>query len=186
MGWFNQKKPDPISQRARALSEEIAALEAKIKRLDSKPESGQPAGPRMRSTALPHGATPPTHSAQIQTHPPSPPQPAPISSHREPIFEDVDQRRLQAKNETAMTKEHYNDLGLRKYDLAALVRRIKNHFRGPSTANPKLVNYLAAGSIQGLRPMRYEKRVARNRVVFIVILLLGLLVGIFAMLHRNH
>ena len=40
--------------------------------------------------------------------------------------------------------------------------------------NPKLVNYLAAGSIQGLRPMRYEKRVARNRVLaldVIVILL---------------
>ncbi|MDB6021766.1 MAG: hypothetical protein JWQ04_1623, partial [Pedosphaera sp.] len=35
MGWFN-KKTDPISERARALKEEIAALEAQIKRLDAK------------------------------------------------------------------------------------------------------------------------------------------------------
>lgn len=174
MGWFN-KKTDPISERARALSEEIAALEAQIKRLDSKLESGPPA-PRLRSTALPHGAMP---------VPQSPPASAPAPAPREPIFEEVSQHRLQAKGETVMTKEHYNDLGVRKYDLAALARRIKNHFRGPSTANPKLVNYLAAGSIQGLRPMRYEKRVARNRLLFIVIGLLLLLVGIFAII-RNH
>jgi hypothetical protein len=46
------------------------------------------------------------------------------------------------------------------------------------------VNYLAAGSIQGLRPMRYEKRVARNRVLFIALVLLALLVGIFAIIHH--
>lgn len=172
MGWFNQKKTDPISERARALSEEIAALEAQIKRLDSKAPSGPPA-PRLRSTALPHGATPAA---------PHPPPPAPAS--REPIFEEVNQQRL-AKDEPVLTKEHYNDLGVRKYDLAALVRRVQNHFRGPSTANPKLVNYLAAGSIQGLRPMRYEKRVHRNRLIFIVLILLVLLVGTFVMLRKH-
>ena len=106
---------------------------------------------------------------------------------REPVFERVDLRRLEPATEAEETAEHYNDLGVRKYDLAALVRRIKNHFRGPSTANPKLVNYLAAGSIQGLRPMRYEKRVARNRFLFffagLFLLLLGLL-GMF-LRHRN-
>src|SRR5579872_1507665 len=103
MGWFH-KKTDPISERARALKEEIAALEAQIKRLDSKLEPGPPA-PRLRSTALPHGAA----------NAPSAPPPAPAP--REPIFEEVDQHRLQAKGETVMTKEHYNDLGVRKYDL---------------------------------------------------------------------
>jgi hypothetical protein len=176
MGLFN-KKTDPISERARALSEEIAALEAQIKRLDTKQNAAQNSGapaPRLRSTAIPHGSAPHTQSL---------PQPAPTP--REPIFEEVDQQRLQAKRET-VTKEHYNDLGVRKYDLAALMQRIKNHFRGPSTANPKLVNYLAAGSIQGLRPMRYEKRVARNRFLFIVIGLLLLLVGIFAILRKKY
>jgi hypothetical protein len=176
MGWF-KKKTDPISDRARQLSEEIAALEAQIKRLDSKMESGPPP-PRLRSTAMPHGAATTLHS------PPAPTPATPAAS--EPIFEEVDQNRLQAKGDAVTTPEHYNDLGVRKYDLAAFFRRVKNHFRGPSTANPKLVNYLAAGSIQGLRPMRYEKRVARNRFLFVVIGLLVVLVGIFAYLRGHH
>ena len=171
---FN-KKNDPISERARALSEEIAALEAQIKKLDAKQNSAHhpdaPA-PRLRSTAMPQGAAVP--------HVPAQPQPVPAPTPREPIFEEVDQQRLQEKDGAPTTKEHYNDLGVRKYDLTELARRIKNHFRGPSAANPKLVNYLAAGSIQGLRPMRYEKRVARNRFLFVFIGLLLLLVGIFA------
>lgn len=176
MGW-SKKKEDPISERARALSEEIAALEAQIKRIarqEQKPNDSGPA-PKLRSTAMPHGAT-------TQLHAPAPPQPQPAP--REPIFEEVDQKRLKAKSETVTTPDHYNELGVRKYDFAALVQRVKNHFRGPSTANPKLVNYLAAGSIQGLRPMRYEKRVARNRVLFIALVLLALLVGIFAIIHH--
>jgi len=183
MGWF-KKKADPISDRARALSEEIAALEAQIKRLDAKLESTpSPApaapAPRLRSTAMPHGAATTTHAPQ--------PNPfAPAAPPHEPIFEEVDQQRLKAKADTLSTPEHYNDLGVRKYDLAAFLRRIKNHFRGPSTANPKLVNYLAAGSIQGLRPMRYEKRVARNRFLFVVIGLLLVLIGIFAIIRGHH
>jgi cell division protein FtsB len=42
------------------------------------------------------------------------------------------------------------------------------------------VNYLAAGGIQGLRPMRYEKRVARNRFIALVIILFLTLLGIVA------
>jgi hypothetical protein len=178
MGWF-KKKADPISDRARALNDQIASLEAQIKQLDSKLEEDKSAGPRLRSTALPHGAA---AAAPSTPAPPPPPPPGPS----EPIFEEVDQNRLQARNEPSSTPEHYNELGVRKYDLAALVRRIKNHFRGPSTANPKLVNYLAAGSIQGLRPMRYEKRVARNRFYFVFIILFLVLIGILSLfIHRR-
>ncbi len=179
MGWF-KKKADPITDRARALAEEIAALEAQIKRLDSKlqPTPAAPA-PRLRSTALPHGASVPVH------HSPPPPEPPPRAT--EPIFEDVDQKRLKDKEEPAATPDHFNELGVRKYDLAAFIRRWKNNFRGPPTANPKLVNYLAAGSIQGLRPMRYEKRVARNRFLFVTVGILLLLFGAFVMFfHRSH
>jgi len=172
MGWL-KKKPDPISDRARALSDEIAALEEQIKRLDAQAQAVPPA-PRLRSTALPHGASGPAHAAVA----------APVQS--EPIFEEVDQNRLQAKEETVTTPEHYNDLGIRKYDLAAFFRRLKNNFRGSSTMNPKLVNYLAAGSIQGLRPMRYEKRVARNRFLFIFLGVLAVLVGLFFAIAHNY
>jgi hypothetical protein len=166
-----KKKPDPISERARALNEEIAALQAQIKNLDSQSQLAH-GNPRLRSTALPHGAT--------ISHPQE--TPPPVST--EPIFEEVDQDRLKAKSET-VEPEHFNELGVRKYDLPSLLRRIRNHFRGPSTPNPKLVNYLAAGGIQGLRPMRYEKRVARNRFIVLIVFLFFMLLGIFMVFKRH-
>lgn len=97
------------------------------------------------------------------------------------MFENVDHNRIKDQGETVTTAAHYNELGVRKYDLPALWRRFRNHFRGPGTTNPKLVNYLAAGSIQGLRPLRYEKRVARNRFIFLVLILLVVLLGIISL-----
>jgi hypothetical protein len=177
MGLF-KKKADPISDRAKALSDEIAALEAKIKRLDQQIQQNPPRkASGLRSTALPDGRT-------ISHNEPDPvqsvPAPAPAA---EPIFEEVDRNRLTAKADAVSTPEHYNELGVRKYDLPALLKRIRNQFSGPAATNPKLVNYLAAGGIQGLRPMRYEKRVARNRfvvlVVFLFLMLLGIIVAFF-------
>jgi len=49
----------------------------------------------------------------------------------------------------------------------------------PVSSNPRMVNFLAAGSIQGLRPLRYERRVARNRFLAFSVLLVLLLVGLF-------
>jgi hypothetical protein len=159
-----KKKPDPISDKARALNDEIAALEAEIKKLGDQLQ--RTPTPKFRSTATPQGTTIP-HVAEK----PAPPPPKP-----EPVFEDIKRSPLSpgAENETP---ELYNDLGLRKYDLPALWSRIRNHFRGPTTNNPRLVNYLAAGGVQGLRPLRYEKRVARNRVIALAIILLGILLG---------
>ncbi len=77
------------------------------------------------------------------------------------------------------------EMGVRKYDLAAAWQRFKGIFKSPPASNPRLVNYLAAGSIQGLRPLRYEKRVARNRFVFLVIVLLLMLWGILAVIFQR-
>ncbi len=180
MGLF-KKKPDPISERARTLNDQIVALESEIKKLSVKEAqasapSASPASrqPRLRSTALPHGQTTLNSPASA---PPAPATP-------EPIFEEMDQQRLKNQAEVA-TPEHYNELGVRKYDLAAFWRRIKNNFRGPATSNPKLVNYLAAGSIQGLRPLRYEKRVARNRFLALVIILVLVLWGVIAIFIKH-
>ena len=168
MAWF-RKNPDPISDRARVLNDEIARLESQIQQLDSQLERHH-SRPRLRSTALPHGSTI-SHAAP--TAPAAPPAPA----AEEPIFEEVGQDLLKARNEAATAPEHYNELGVRKYDLPALVRRVRDHFRGPSTTNPKLVSYLAAGGIPGFRPLRYEKRVARNRFIAFVAVLFLLLLG---------
>jgi hypothetical protein len=177
MGLF-KKKSDPLSDRARALNQEIARLEAQIKKLDSRLPTND-SQPRLRSTALPHGTTV-THQAEDV-----PAEPA--RTVQEPIFEEIDLDRLKSRNETAdATPEHFNDLGMRKYDLAALFRRWRNHFQGPSTTNPRLVSYLAAGGIQGLRPLRYEKRVARNRFIALVIVLFLTLLGIVAVFLKSH
>ena len=73
---------------------------------------------------------------------------------------------------------HVNDQGIQKYDLPRLISKVRSFFRAPTTSNPKLVSYLAAGGIQGLRPLRYEKRVARNRFIVFALILLVLLVGL--------
>ena len=176
MAWF-KKKPDPFSDRARILSEEIAALETQIKELDEQLQQSEPP-PRLRSTALPHGGT--------LSYPPAEPAPAPAGRPQDPIFEDLGRDLLKGKAEGGSTPEHYNELGVRKYDLPALWRRARQHLRGPATTNPKLVSYLAAGGLQGLRPLRYEKRVARNRfIAFVIVLFLVLLGTIWVFLKRR-
>lgn len=162
-----KKKPDPISDRARALSDEIAQLEAQIQELDAQLQRDE-SQPRLRSPALPLGATV-SHAAV---------EPAiPAARVEDPIFEEMGRDLLKARGEGATTPEHFNELGVRKYDLPALWRRVQQHLRGPSTTNPKLVSYLAAGGLQGLRPLRYEKRVARNRFIAFVIVLFFVLLG---------
>jgi outer membrane murein-binding lipoprotein Lpp len=176
MGLF-KKKHDPFSQRAADLNEQIAALEEQIKQLTEEqsaastpaaPALSALAQPRLRSTAKPRGPQP-----AYAPEPPAPPPP------QEPIFEEVDQERIQVQQEQAASGD-LNGLGVRKHDLVGFWRRLTAHFRGPSTTNPKLVNYLAAGSIQGLRPMRYEKRVARNRFLFLAVIIALVLWGLVA------
>jgi len=154
------KTADPISDRARVLSTQIAALEAEIKRLDTQLQNAP--APRLRSTAIPHGATiDRTHEAS--------PAPAP-----EPVFEEI--KPLPANNE-ADAPEQFNELGVRKYDLPGLIQRVRQRFSRPVASNPRLVTYLAAGGVRGLRPLRYEKRVARNRVLLFAGILFAVLLG---------
>jgi hypothetical protein len=182
-----KRKSDPITERSKTLNNQIAALQAQIERL-SGPESSTPPEepvkaavpepdvvplgmtsphPRLRSTTLPHNSR-------------RPPSQNPFS---EPVFEDVPAHRRKVEAEPPAPVA--NDLGVRKYDFFSLWRRLSNHFRGPATSNPKLVNYLAAGSIQGLRPLRYEKRVARNRFIVLVVVLIAVLWGLIAVLMKR-
>ena len=172
---FPKKKADPISDRARTLNDQIAALESEIKKLDTQIQRAP--APKLRSTAIPHGAT--------VSHNYEKPASAPKPAAREPVFEEINSKSIQARAEVE-SPDHYNDLGVRKYDLPALWGRLKNHFRGPTSSNPRLVSLLATGSVGGLRPMRYEKRVARNRFIALVGLLFLLLLGLIYVFARNH
>ena len=171
MGLFN-KQPDPITERARALNAQIAALEARIQKLNGQVESKE-GGAKVSSTTQPSRVSNPDPSQPRVEEP-------------EPIFEDVNQNRIKAAGENLVTAQHFNELGVRKYDLIALIERIKRHFQGPPVANPKLVNYLAAGSIQGLRPLRYEKRVARNRFIALTVVFGLVPLGIVVALVKHH
>lgn len=195
MGWF-KKKSDPITERARALNDQIAQLERQIAELSDKMEEQPPdelpqaappeplrakdapapaaangSQPRLRSTALPRSQGVVVHGGA----------PAPTA---EPVFEDVPANPFRNANEGPVEEEQ-PELGVRKNGFGGLFRRISAHFRGPPTTNPKLVNYLAAGSIQGLRPLRYEKRVARNRVIVLVFVLVLILWGILSVILRR-
>jgi cell division protein FtsB len=169
---FAKKKVDLISDRSRALNEQIAALESEIQKLDTQLQRAP--APKFRSTAIPYGVT----VARAHESAPLPPPQA-----QEPVFEKVNPLRDTA--ETA-TPDQFNELGIRKYDLPALFNRIRNHFRRPTTSNPRLVAYLAAGGVHGLRPMRYEKRVARNRFIFFAIILFVILFGTICVFMRSH
>src|SRR5687768_15832211 len=119
MGFF-KKKADPISERSRALKSEIAELESKIKKLSS--QAGQePARSRVRSTS----------SESISSL-----APTDLAILPEPVFEPVNQNRLKLVPEPVVAPEFYNEQGVRKYDLPALIRKLQNQFRAKPAANP--------------------------------------------------
>ena len=124
---------------------------------------------------MPLRSTVPYAAPQPATRPPAP---------AEPIFEADGQEELKSKADAPTTPQHYNELGVRKYDLAAFLQRFRNHLHGPPTPNPNLVNLLAAGSVQGLRPLRYEKRVARYRVIALAVVLLAVVLGILLVIRQ--
>ena len=157
-----KKKPDPLTDRSKELAREIAALEAEIQKLSTDkaakakvqaPVMDSPTGPTLR----------------------------PAVRASDPVFEEVKIKQLASRPDQESTSSHYNDLGVRKYDLPALWRRIRNHFYGAPPPNPKLINYLASGSIHGIRPLRYESRIARNRFVAATVILALILWGVIVM-----
>ena len=117
---FSRKKRDPITEKAQSLNAQIAALEAQIKELSTAAEAPQP---RFRSSTVPRGYS----------------GPAPEKSHREPAprehFEEVDHTPLQSA-EPQTKREHFNDMGVRKYDLFAAWQRFRDQFKTPPASNP--------------------------------------------------
>lgn len=160
MGLF-RRKSDPIRAQERQLAARLEALQAEIARLNAQIAEEQ-ARPKLRSTA---------------------PPPAPLATDP-PAFEAVNHLRVTQPAAAETTPAHYNELGVRKYDPLARVRRWWQQMRGTSATNPALVRYLAAGNVQGLRPLRYEKRVARNRFLALLILFLAVIWGLIYFYNR--
>jgi hypothetical protein len=155
------RKADPIREHERQLSARLAELQSQIACLNAQIAQEQ-AQPRLRSTAQPHAA------------------PAPA----EPAFEEVSHQRVTNPFVGESTPAHYNELGVRKYDPLARLRRWWSQMRGTATSNPTLVRYLAAGNVQGLKPLRYEKRVARNRFLALLGVFILLIWGLIYFYNR--
>ena len=101
------------------------------------------------------------------------------SQATDPVFEDVPNNPFKS-NGHEPEPEPEPDIGVRKGNVTEMWKRIQDQFRTPPASNPKLVSYLAAGSIQGLRPLRYEKRVARNRAIALIVVLGLVIWGLIA------
>ncbi len=159
MGWW-KKKSDPLSERARALQREIATLEAQIRELQTT----------LNRTPLPRSEPP---AAAARSEPPPGPKTA---SAPEPIFEELSRSALEPLSEPP-PEELYNEMGVRKFDFTTVWRRWRQRWHHKATLNPRLISYLAAGGVQGLQPLRRERRAARNRCVLLAVILLLLLLG---------
>ncbi len=156
MAWPNKKAGgDPLDVRSRELADQIRKLERQIRQLSEKPPPA-PSRPARAPASKPASARSATPSPRLAT------VAAPASGITPAHAADA----------------RVNPQGIRKFDLASLWHRLHPLFRGPNTHNPRMVQYLAAGSVHGLRPLRYEKRVARNRFIGLFILLVLILFGL--------
>ncbi|HTH49274.1 MAG TPA: hypothetical protein VMB21_17290 [Candidatus Limnocylindria bacterium] len=143
-----EKKTDLLSSRERELNLQMARLEAELQKLATEAPVPVPAKPKESAPVTSQPFAPPRESASV---PVSGANPAP---------------------------SHFNDRGVRKFDLLAAWQSLKNHLSGPGGNNPAMAKMLAAGSIHGLRPLRKERRVARNRFIFLFVTLLAVLWGL--------
>jgi hypothetical protein len=162
MGLLGRKR-SVIDEQERALQARLHDLESQIAALNAQIQQEQ-SQPRLRSTAQPHATA---------TSPQVP------GTHGEPAFEAVNHQRVTNPFQPeAGGPASRDELGVRSYNPLAVVRRWWRQMRGTQTTNPTLVRYLAAGNVQGLRPLRYEKRVARNRFLVLLVLFLVVIYGL--------
>ena len=147
MAWFRQRQ-NVLDRRLREIDKELVHLDAQVRRL--KREPGKDAPPKPASTVYP-GNRPPAA--------PAPPDPGHVS------FGTPRQRELWSKH---AREEEVNPPGGdgRSWWQSFLPPRQR-------PLDPKLVSYLSTGSFKTMRPLRYERRMARYRFIFSFALLLG-------------
>ncbi len=176
MGLF-RKKADPLAQRANSLNRRIAELEAEIAKLNQNltPPPGR------RPTAGGMGTAPASASAAAPAASPSPTRPPPAA--HEPVFERMPPRPVDPRGAAPDGGKGGEgaQLGLKRRVWSRWWQRLRAQVAEPQPSNEKLVSYLAAGGIQGLRPLRFERRVARNRIIFVCVVLGLLLWGLLVM-----
>ena len=190
MALFSSRPATAVDDRERSLNEEIQRLEKEIAELRNRPAKAITPKPSVQTQRLPLTATPlPVATPPVVTQivgapgavPPVPlPPAAPPALPSGPTATPPAGGLLPLKRESSTPDPHFNELGLRKFDVISWWGELRQKFHRPmdGPANPNMVKYLATGSVQGLRPLRYERRIARNRTLALVALLLAVLYGL--------
>ncbi len=147
-----RKKDGAVDRELRALEKEMRRLESQIHQLQRHPAKAASAF-RPAATAFPPGR-PPAPAAEPQA------------------TEDLGLLRERDLWSSAEAGRGAREPGwLRGWWQGLFPPR-------PGPADPKLVSYLSVSSFKTVRPLRYERRIARNRFL----LSLGLLIGTLALL----
>lgn len=147
MFWKRNKTP-AITSRAQDLQLEITDLTSKISQLQTQLGRTAPVSPPTTQLLEP------------------PPQAAPIAI---PEMDCTPPRRTVEEFNTAA---HYNAQGMRKFDLFGLWLRLREYLGPIGPPNPKFTTYLAVNAVAGLPALRREKKVARNRVIVLALILI--------------
>jgi hypothetical protein len=158
-----RRKPDPLSQRAQSLSVRIAKLESQISKLNAELQAARSGEASMDGPQASLGSKAASGAR--------------AAAAQEPIFESMPPKpQIQALS--ASREAEALGLGLKRMGARQWWERVRRHLTGAPPANDKLLQFLAAGGLQGLRPLRYERRVARNRIIFLCVVLALILWGL--------
>ena len=202
MAIFSNRGATAVDDREQALNDEISRLEKEIAELKTRPAKAQRARPvpsvqtaQLSDIATPEPeGTPPlvTNVVPVVTvETPVPPVPLPPSPPPSlpTVAVGVPRAKIAAlpSANPGLSDPRYNELGERKFDLGSWWQGVRHQFRRTPVGsnNPEMVKYLAAGSVQGLRPLRFERRIARNRTVGLVSVLVVVLYGLAWVFFRH-
>ncbi len=163
MAWFG-KRQNALDRRLREIDKELDHLEAQVRRLKHTP--ARDAAPKTASTAYP--GNPPQAPGPAPAPAPAPPGQGRVS------FGTPRQRELWSRHPH---EEEVRPPG-------GSTRPWWQAFFPPRQrpADPKLVSYLSTGSFKTMRPLRYERRMARYRFAVSTAVLVGsILALVFAL-----
>jgi len=163
MGW-GRKKSRGMDRHARDLDARITELRTKISRLETELERGDPA--RMQSALCETEKARPTKRKAASTE----------------VLNLTHPRPAKTKHDNP---DLYNESGVRKFDLAGNLQRLKEQVTDDETepgAETRLYTFIPADTIDGQPALGIEKRKARNRFIFLFLIFLAFLWSVLTLL----
>lgn len=169
MAWFG-KRQNAFDRRMREIDKELEDLNAQVRQLQRAPGKGSPFKPA--STTYPSNRPSPPEAPTPADAPAAPPPPVRSTVN----FGTPRQRELWSP--PAPENEEVHHSSGRQTWWQSLFR--PRH----QPLDPKLVSYLSTGSFKTVRPLRYERRMARYRFVFCIVLLVSAILGLILALRH--